>query len=291
MFVRLPGHVPCLLARARCSRAASRACSASVKASLAASNAASTRFMAAWASVSASSAAVSPAVQFRQLPDCLAALPRSARHATILPLAVAPPARTLERRSLCRPAALTARAMPEARPEARGKPSDRHYQEDGGRSRATRAGDDGTTMAGLRWLCTASRAGMTVSTCNATEKKVGVFEAGDIREWRGHDVVDSGGHKIGELEAVYVDTSTDLPAFATVKVGLPTRHRLVFVPLAQATVGPGYLKVAHDRKQVKDSPSISTDGELPSAGEEAIFKHYGLTYQAGTSGERQLARR
>jgi hypothetical protein len=118
-----------------------------------------------------------------------------------------------------------------------------------------------------------------------------MFEAGDIREWRGYDVVDSDGHKIGELEAVYVDTSTDLPAFGTVKVGMPTRHRLVFVPLAQATVGPGYLKVAHDRKQVRDSPSIGTDGELPAADEEAIFKHYGLTYQAGAGGERQLARR
>jgi hypothetical protein len=132
---------------------------------------------------------------------------------------------------------------------------------------------------------------MTVSTCDAAERKAGVFEAGDIREWRGYDVVDPDGHKIGELEAVYVDTSTDLPAFGTVKVGLPTRHRLVFVPLAQATVGPGYLKVAHSRKQVKDSPSIGTDGELPAADEEAIFKHYGLTYQPGTSGERQLARR
>jgi hypothetical protein len=56
-------------------------------------------------------------------------------------------------------------------------------------------------------------------------------------------------------------------------------------------VGPGYLKVAHDRKHVKDSPSISTDGELPAAGEQAIVKHYGLAYQADTSGERQLARR
>jgi hypothetical protein len=35
--------------------------------------------------------------------------------------------------------------------------------------------------------------------------KAGVFEAGNIREWRGHDVVDAEGHKIGELEAVYVD--------------------------------------------------------------------------------------
>ena len=29
-----------------------------------------------------------------------------------------------------------------------------------------------------------------------------MFEAGDIREWRGHDVVDSDGRKIGALEAV-----------------------------------------------------------------------------------------
>jgi hypothetical protein len=126
---------------------------------------------------------------------------------------------------------------------------------------------------------------------DAAERKAGMFEAADIREWRGHDVVDPDGHKIGELEAVYVDTSTDLPAFGTVKVGMPTRRRLAFVPLAQAVVGPGYLKVAHDRKQVRDSPSITTDGELPAADEEAIFKHYGLPYQAGASGERQLARR
>ena len=122
-------------------------------------------------------------------------------------------------------------------------------------------------------------------------KKAGVFEAADIREWRGHDVVDAEGHKIGELEAVYVDTGTDLPSFGTVKVGMPTRHRLVFVPLNEATVGPGYLKVRYDKKQVKDAPSIDTDGELPAADEEEIFKHYGLTYQPGGGGERRLARR
>ena len=47
-----------------------------------------------------------------------------------------------------------------------------------------------------------------------------MFEAADIREWRGHDVGDAQGHKIGELEAVYVDTGTDLPSFGTVKVVL-----------------------------------------------------------------------
>ncbi len=118
-----------------------------------------------------------------------------------------------------------------------------------------------------------------------------MFEAADIREWRGHDVVGAGGTKIGALEAVYVDTGTDLPSFGTVQVGLPTRRRLVFVPLDGATVGPGYLRVRYDKKQVKDAPAIDTDGELPAGDEEAIFKHYGLTYQPGADGARLLARR
>jgi hypothetical protein len=98
-----------------------------------------------------------------------------------------------------------------------------------------------------------------------------MFEAATIGEWRGDDVVDAQGHKIGGLEAVYVDTRTGLPPSGTVKAGMPARHRLVLVPVDRATVGPGYLKVCYDKKQVKDAPSSDTDGELPAAGEEAIF--------------------
>ncbi|MEU4077221.1 photosystem reaction center subunit H [Streptomyces venezuelae] len=113
----------------------------------------------------------------------------------------------------------------------------------------------------------------------------------DIREWRTHDVIDAGGHKIGTLEAVYVDTSTDEPAMATVQVGLPTRHHLVFVPLDGAIAGPGYVKVSHDKSLVKKCPAIGTDDVLPAEDEAAVFAHYGLPYQPGTNGERQLARR
>jgi hypothetical protein len=118
-----------------------------------------------------------------------------------------------------------------------------------------------------------------------------MFEAENIRDWRGHDVVDADGHKIGVLEAIYVDTGTDEPSFGTIKVGMPTRYRLVFVPLDRATVGPGHLKVTFTKKQVKDAPSIDTDGELMAADEEAVFKHYGLTYEPGAGGERRLGRR
>ncbi|MEU6406708.1 PRC-barrel domain-containing protein [Streptomyces sp. NPDC046985] len=118
-----------------------------------------------------------------------------------------------------------------------------------------------------------------------------MFEAGDIREWRGRDVVDADGSKLGTLESVYVDTMTDEPFFATVTMGLPTRRRLVFVPLVGATVGPGYLKVAQTKRAVKQAPSIDTDGVLPATDEPAVFAHYEMAYTPGAAGERRLARR
>src|SRR5260370_28185334 len=96
-----------------------------------------------------------------------------------------------------------------------------------------------------------------------------MFEAGDIREWRGHGVVDSSGHKIGTLESVYVDTGTDQPAFAAVTVGLPTRHRLVFVPLTRAAVGPRYLKGTYPKRQAEQAPPRRHRREPPPRGREA----------------------
>ncbi|GAB2719135.1 PRC-barrel domain-containing protein [Kitasatospora kifunensis] len=117
-----------------------------------------------------------------------------------------------------------------------------------------------------------------------------MFEPEDIREWRGHDVVDVEGRKIGPLEAVYVDTITDQPAFATVLVGMPTRRRLAFVPLGGASVGPGYLKVRYTRDQVKDAPSIGTDDVLPAEDEAAVFAHYELAYDTAPGAARRLGR-
>jgi hypothetical protein len=118
-----------------------------------------------------------------------------------------------------------------------------------------------------------------------------MFEAENIRDWRNHDVIDPDGHKIGQLEAVYVDTGSDQPAFASVRIGMIGRHRLTFVPLDGATVTPHAMRVAYKRGQVKEAFSIDTDGELAAEDEPGLFQHYGLIYQQGTSGERRLARR
>jgi PRC-barrel domain protein len=118
-----------------------------------------------------------------------------------------------------------------------------------------------------------------------------MFPAENLRDWRGEKVIDPDGDKIGELEAVYVDTATDEPAFATVRVGIIGRHKLAFVPLAGATVLPGALRVRYDKKTVSDAPAIDVDGELGAADEPAVFAHYNLPYPLGATGARQLARR
>ena len=121
--------------------------------------------------------------------------------------------------------------------------------------------------------------------------ELGMFPAENLRDWRGENVIDSDGNKIGELEAVYYDTTSDQPAFATVKVGFIGRHRLTFVPLLGATVSPKAVRVQYAKKLVGEAPSIDLDGELTAADEPGLFAHYELPYATGATGERRLARR
>ena len=118
-----------------------------------------------------------------------------------------------------------------------------------------------------------------------------MFAAENLRDWRGEKVIDPAGDKIGNLEAVYVDTATDQPAFATVQVGMIGRHKLAFVPLDGATVSPSAVRVRYEKKLVGDAPTIDLDGELGAADEPRVFAHYNLPYQPGSAGERRLARR
>ena len=118
-----------------------------------------------------------------------------------------------------------------------------------------------------------------------------MFPAENIRDWRGHAVVDVNGKKIGELESVYVDTGSDEPVFGSVRVGFIGRYRLTFVPLYGAKVSPNHVRVTVNKEQTKDAPSIDTDGELLADMEPGVFSHYGLTYEPGAGGERRLARR
>jgi sporulation protein YlmC with PRC-barrel domain len=114
----------------------------------------------------------------------------------------------------------------------------------------------------------------------------------NIADWRGKQLVDRDGDKIGKLEDVYVDVETDEPMFGTVKEGLIGRH-LTFVPLGGITIGPDNVQLAMAKEQVKDAPNIEIDGdELSQADESTLYHHYQLNYTPpDTESGRRLARR
>ena len=100
----------------------------------------------------------------------------------------------------------------------------------------------------------------------------------DLSEWRGRDLTDTNGERIGALEDVYFDVDTDEPQFGTVKEGWLGRH-LTFVPLIGAVVGPDSLQVAAMIEQVKSAPNINdVSDQLTADDESALYHHYHLNY-------------
>jgi sporulation protein YlmC with PRC-barrel domain len=112
----------------------------------------------------------------------------------------------------------------------------------------------------------------------------------NIADWRGQEVVDRQGEKLGKLEEVYFDGETDEPAFAAVKSGLVNKS-LTLVPLAGASVGHDYVRVDQAKSDVKKAPSFDTDAELSLNEEARVYRHYGLEYAPAGSGARRLAKR
>lgn len=113
----------------------------------------------------------------------------------------------------------------------------------------------------------------------------------NLADWRGKDLVDRDGDKIGKLEDVYVDTQTEEPVFGSVKEGLISKH-LTFVPLAGAAASPDGIRVTASKEQVKDAPNIDQGADLDDAGETQLYSYYEIAWSpAPTATGRRLARR
>jgi sporulation protein YlmC with PRC-barrel domain len=112
----------------------------------------------------------------------------------------------------------------------------------------------------------------------------------NITDWRGQEVVDHKGDKLGKLEEVYFDGETDEPAFIAVKSGLVNKS-ITLVPLGGASVGRDYVRVDQAKSDVKKAPSFDTDSELSLNDEARAYRHFGLEYEPAGSGARRLAKR
>ena len=91
----------------------------------------------------------------------------------------------------------------------------------------------------------------------------------------GHKVLDAQGHKIGQAEEVYLNDSTGMPQWVTVKGGLfgGKEH---FAPLTGASMVADEVQLTCDKAEVDSAPDLETGHHLSVEEEQALFRHYGL---------------
>jgi uncharacterized protein (TIGR02271 family) len=98
----------------------------------------------------------------------------------------------------------------------------------------------------------------------------------DITTVIGSNAVDNDGDKLGKVGQVYLDDQTGRPEWATVNTGLFGTHES-FVPLADATVTGGALRVPYEKSKVKDAPRVSAEqGHLSPDEEAELYRYYGV---------------
>lgn len=97
----------------------------------------------------------------------------------------------------------------------------------------------------------------------------------EIHEWRGQEVLDRDGEKVGKLDEVYYDAGGDA-VFASVKSGLMGRHNHL-VSLAGAGVSRDHIRVVHALAEIKDVEVGEHDGLLDPDGVRRAAHVYGIT--------------
>jgi uncharacterized protein (TIGR02271 family) len=106
-----------------------------------------------------------------------------------------------------------------------------------------------------------------------------------LLQFRGENLCDRDGNKIGSVEEFYLDAETDAPEWALVNTGL-FGGKSSFVPLRDASEADGTLRVPFDKATVKDAPKMDPDGELSQREEGELYRYYGIKSSEPRSGTR-----
>ena len=98
----------------------------------------------------------------------------------------------------------------------------------------------------------------------------------DVLSWRGQNLIDSSGEKIGKIEEIYLDADSNVPEWALVTTGM-FGTKQSFVPIQDATPGENGdgIRVPFEKATVKDAPKMDPDGKLSEQEEADLYRHYG----------------
>jgi uncharacterized protein (TIGR02271 family) len=99
----------------------------------------------------------------------------------------------------------------------------------------------------------------------------------DVQTWKGLNLHDNDGDKIGEIVDVYLDRQTNEPEWIAVKTGL-FGSNVSFVPIREARGGGDGVTVPYEKSLVKDAPNAEADGELSPEEERRLYQHYNVEF-------------
>jgi hypothetical protein len=97
-----------------------------------------------------------------------------------------------------------------------------------------------------------------------------------MEDWVGQSALDSEGERVGKLDEVFYSTASGHPVFAAVKSGLLGRHADV-VPLAGATAGRDYVRLAYTAAQIEQAASdVDARDTIEYADAQHLAQIYGV---------------
>jgi uncharacterized protein (TIGR02271 family) len=102
----------------------------------------------------------------------------------------------------------------------------------------------------------------------------------NLAQYRGANMTDRSGDKIGKIEEIYLDDRSGSPEWALVNTGL-FGTKSTFVPLRDANTSGDDLTVPYEKAKVKDAPKMDADGHLSEQEERELYRYYGMDYEAG----------
>ena len=104
----------------------------------------------------------------------------------------------------------------------------------------------------------------------------------DVYDWRGRNVVDQEGTKVGTLEEIYLDQDTGRPEWLLIHTGL-FGTKSSFAPLAGAHLDGDDVRIGYSKQEVKAAPSVEADHDLSREEEARLYAHYALDYSKSSA--------
>ena len=92
--------------------------------------------------------------------------------------------------------------------------------------------------------------------------------------WIGRTAIDDTGEQIGLISQIWVDDTSGLPEWASVR-GATLGAREAFVPLAGAAPLGSGVQFTYTKEEVVDAPHVAQDGRLAAEEKERLTSYYG----------------